>query len=117
MKKMLALILAAVLCMTMFVGCGSKSDVVNKDVLIVGTNAEFPPFEYLGDDGQPDGFDVALIKAIGEKLGKEIQMENMEFNSLVAAIGTKIDLAIAAMTVDEERSKKVDFSENYYEAV
>lgn len=117
MKKVLALILAVVLCMTMFVGCGSKSDVADKDVLIVGTNAEFPPFEYLGDDGQPDGFDVALIKAIGEKLGKEIQMENMEFNSLVAAIGTKIDLAIAAMTVDEERAKKVDFSDNYYEAI
>lgn len=117
MKKMLALILAAVLCMTMFVGCGSKGDIIDKDVLVVGTNAAFPPFEYVGDDGQPDGFDIALIKAIGEKMGKEIQIKNMEFNALVAVIGTKIDLAIAAMTVDEERAKKVDFSDNYYEAI
>lgn len=86
-------------------------------VLRVGTNAEFPPFEYVGDDGEPDGFDIALIKAIGEKLGMEVQVENMEFNSLVAAIGSKIDVAIAGMTVDEERKQSVDFSDPYYDAV
>ena len=117
MKKLLSILMTAVLCMTVFVGCGSEGASNQKDALIVGTNAEFPPFEYVGDDGQPDGFDVALITAIGEKLGREVQMENMEFNSLIAAIGSKIDLAIAAMTVDEERSKVVDFSENYYEAI
>lgn len=87
------------------------------DVLKVGTNAEFPPFEYVGDDGEPDGFDIALIKAIGEKMGMEVQVENMEFNSLVSAIGTKIDAAIAGMTVDEERKQSVDFSDPYYDAV
>lgn len=87
------------------------------NVLIVGTNAEFPPFEYVGDDGEPDGFDIALIKAIGEKLGMEVQVENMEFNSLIASIGTKIDAVIAGMTVTEERAAAVDFSDTYYEAV
>ncbi len=83
----------------------------------VGTNAEFPPFEYVDDNGEPDGFDIALIKAIGEKLGVEVQVENMEFNSLVASIGGKIDVAIAGMTVTDERKEMVDFSNSYYTAV
>lgn len=90
---------------------------LQEGVLIVGTNAEFPPFEYMGDDGQPDGFDMALIKAIGEKLGVEVEIQNMEFASLVASIGNKIDVAIAGMTVTEERKEAVDFSNSYYDAV
>ena len=98
-------------------------------VLTVGTNAEFPPFEYVGDNGEPDGFDIALIKAIGEKLGVEVQVENMEFDSLVASIGSKIDIAIAGMTgrktdvaiagmtITKERQESVDFSNPYYMAV
>ncbi len=86
-------------------------------VLTVGTNAEFPPFEYVGDDGEPDGFDIALIKAIGEKLGVDVEVENMEFDSLVASIGSKIDVAIAGMTVTDERKNMVDFSDSYYQAV
>lgn len=86
-------------------------------VLTAGTNAEFPPFEYVGDDGEADGFDIALIKAIGEKLGVEVQVENMEFASLVASIGSKIDVAVAGMTITDERKATVDFSDPYYEAV
>ena len=86
-------------------------------VLNVGTNAEFPPFEFVGDDGEPDGFDMALIKAIGEKMGVEVTVENMEFDSLVASIGSKIDVAIAGMTITDERKNMVDFSDEYYEAV
>lgn len=95
----------------------ADSDVLADGVLNVGTNAEFPPFEFVGDDGEPDGFDMALVKAIAEKLGVEVQVENMEFDSLVASIGSKIDIAIAGMTVTDERKAMVDFSDNYYEAV
>ncbi len=95
----------------------AASGVLSDGVLTVGTNAEFPPFEYVGDDGEPDGFDVALIKAIGEKLGVEVRVENMEFEALVAAIGNKIDVAIAGMTITEERQKVVDFSDPYYDAL
>lgn len=93
------------------------SEALADGVLTVGTNAEFPPFEYVGDDGEPDGFDVALIKAIGEKLGVTVEVENMEFDSLVASIGNKIDVAIAGMTVTDERKNSVDFSDSYYDAV
>ena len=147
MKKAIAMLLATVMCTAMLTGCGSDSatnessqaaessvaetavatteaaattevaDKTEGGVLVFGTNAEFPPFEYVGDDGEPDGFDVALIKAVGEKLGMEIQVENMEFDSLVSSIGNRIDGAIAGMTVTDERKEQVDFSNPYYEAV
>lgn len=115
MKKLMAMLLATVLCVGALTACGEKAP--ENEVLVVGTNAEFPPFEYVGDDGQPDGFDMDLIKAIGEKIGVEVQIENMEFDALVGAIGTKIDVAIAGITVDEERAAVVDFSDTYFEAV
>lgn len=141
MKKAIAMLLATVMCTAMLTGCGSDSatnessqaaessvaetatatteaaDKTEGGVLVFGTNAEFPPFEYVGDDGEPDGFDVALIKAVGEKLGMEVQVENMEFDSLVSSIGNRIDGAIAGMTVTDERKEQVDFSNPYYEAV
>ena len=140
MKKFLAILLAAVMTMSFLTACGGKdvapadaagseTDTVDNEadaegsealadgVLTVGTNAEFPPFEYVGDNGEPDGFDVALIKAIGEKLGVAVEVENMEFDSLVSSIGNKIDVAIAGMTVTDERKNSVDFSNSYYDAL
>lgn len=121
MKKFLALLLAAVMTMSLITACGGKdaagSEALADGVLTVGTNAEFPPFEYVDDNGEPDGFDVALIKAIGEKLGVSVEVENMEFDSLVSSIGNKIDVAIAGMTVTDERKNSVDFSNSYYDAV
>ena len=96
---------------------GEVSGVLADGVLTVGTNAEFPPFEYVDDNGEADGFDIALIKAIGEKLGVAVEVENMEFDSLVASIGNKIDVAIAGMTVTDERKESVDFSNAYYDAL
>lgn len=134
MKRKIAALLTAVMCAAMLTACGNaqnagdtnnsgeaaqsgNAETLNSGVLKVGTNAEFPPFEYMGDDGQPDGFDIALIKAIGEKMGLEVQVENMEFDSLAIAIGSKIDAAIAGMTVTDERKETVDFSDTYYDAV
>ena len=90
---------------------------IEPGVLTVATSTGFPPFEYVGDDGKPDGFDVAFIKAIGEKLGLQVKVEDMEFNALVASVGNKTDVAIAGMTVTDERKLAVDFSDSYYDAV
>lgn len=114
MKKIIALLLAAVMCMSVLTACADAKD---DETLVVGTNAAFPPFEYLGDDGKPDGFDIALINAVGEKIGMKVEVQDMEFDSLVTAIGSKIDVAIAGMTITEDRLKTVDFSEPYYDAV
>lgn len=93
------------------------SEALSDGVLTVGTNAAFPPFEYVGDDGNPDGFDIALIKAIGEEMGVKVEISDMEFDSLVASIGNKVDVAIAGMTITDERKDAVDFSDPYYDAV
>ncbi|MCR5502648.1 MAG: basic amino acid ABC transporter substrate-binding protein [Lachnospiraceae bacterium] len=142
MKKLLAMVLTGAMTLSLLAGCGgakeaadasantasdsassssdsaaSASAAIADGVLTVGTNAEFPPFEYVGDDGQPDGFDIALIKAIGEKMGVKVEVQNMEFDSLIASIGNKIDVAIAGMTVTDERKLSVDFSDSYYDAL
>ena len=132
MKKLFAMLLATVMCVASLAACGSSAssesnasskseagaeNAAEDNVLVVGTNAAFPPFEYVGDDGQPDGFDIALIKAVAEKLGMEVEVQDMEFESLVTAIGSKIDAAIAGMTITEERLEVVDFSDPYYDAV
>ena len=120
-KKILVVLLAVIMAMAALAGCGSaaadSTGATAKETLTVGTNAAFPPFEFVGDDGEPDGFDIALIKAIGEEIGMEVQIQDMEFDSLVSSIGNKIDVAIAGMTVTEERKNTVDFSDSYYEAV
>lgn len=116
MKKVSTMLLAMVLCLAAFTACGSES-ASGDNVLVVGTNAEFPPFEYIGDDGEPDGFDIALIKEAAKRMDMDVEVQNMEFNALIASIGTKIDAAIAGMTITEERLEAVDFSEPYYEAV
>ena len=127
MKKIISLLLTGILMSITVMGCGttgasqaspaSASATLSDGVLTVGTNAEFPPFEYVGDNGEPDGFDIALMKEVGDRLGVEVVVENMEFDSLVSAIGSKIDVAAAAMTVTEERQQTVDFSVPYYSAV
>ena len=89
---------------------------INEGVLTVGTEASFPPFEYVGDDGKPTGFDIEFIKAIGEKMGLKVEIQDMDFNALVASVGNKVDVAIAGMTVTDERKMAVDFSDQYYDA-
>lgn len=119
MKK-LAIMALAVLTAFTLTACGSKPSDGGKgalDTIIVGTNAEFPPFEYINEEGEPDGFDIALMKAIGEKIGAEVTVSNMEFKSLIGAIEMdSIDAIAAGMTRTEDREKSVDFSESYYEA-
>lgn len=89
-----------------------------KKVLVMGTSADYPPFEYI-DTATSDeiiGFDVDLAKMIGEELGYEIKVENMDFNSLIPALQSKkFDIVLAGMTPTEKREKVVDFSIPYYE--
>lgn len=89
-------------------------------VLTFGTNAEFPPFEFVAGTGvidQYDGIDMAIAKQIAEENGMTAAVENMEFDSLLVALQNgQIDAAIAGMTVTEDRKEAVDFSVPYYTA-
>lgn len=86
-------------------------------VLRVGTNPEFPPFEYIDNDGQVAGFDADLIEAVAAKKGYTVSWANMEFKSLIGSLESGgIDVAIAGMTITETRKASVDFTEPYYDA-
>lgn len=89
-------------------------------VLTFGTNAEFPPFEFVAGTGvidQYDGIDMAIAKQIAEENGMTAAVENMEFDSLLVALQNgQIDAVIAGMTVTDERKEAVDFSIPYYTA-
>ena len=88
--------------------------------IVFGTNAEFPPFEFVSGSGiidQYDGIDVAIAKQIGTDIGKEATINNMEFDSLLIALQNgQVDAVIAGMTVTDERKEAVDFSTPYYTA-
>ncbi len=85
-------------------------------ILRMGTNAEFPPFEYLLDDGKTvAGLDVEIAKLIAKKADKTLEVINMEFDSLLIALESgQVDIVIAGMTVNEERLQSVDFSASYF---
>ena len=87
-----------------------------KEKLYVGTNAEFPPFEYL-EKGEFVGFDMDLIKAVGNKIGMEVIIKDMSFDGLIPALeANKVDIVIAGMTSSDERKMAVNFSTPYYTA-
>lgn len=119
MKKLVKMFVVSAITVSMLAGCQSSVKETSKTdapKLTVGTNAEFPPFEYLNKKGKMDGFDIALIKAIGEKLGMEVEMQNMEFATLLTSIGNTTDAAISGITITEESAESVNFSDTYYEA-
>lgn len=85
----------------------------SKGVLVMATNAEFPPYEYHDDMDTIVGFDVDLATAICDKLGYELKVEDMAFDSIIAAVQTgKADFGAAGMTVTPERQEQVNFTDN-----
>ena len=87
-----------------------------KDQLVVATNAAFEPFEYTkGDDYY--GIDMEIAEAFAEKLGKELVIQNMDFDAVCLSVGQqKCDVAMAGLTVKKDRQKYVDFTDSYYDA-
>ena len=85
-------------------------------VLVMATNAEFPPYEY-HDGGEIVGIDVEIAKAIADKMGMELEIEDVAFDSVIPEITSgKADMGLAGMTVTEDRKVSVDFSDTYAKA-
>lgn len=88
----------------------------SKDQLVVATNAEFAPFEYKEGD-KFYGIDMEIAKLLADKLGKELVIVDMAFDAVLLSVQQqKADIGMAGLTVTEERTKQVDFSDPYYNA-
>lgn len=142
--KLISVILALVLMISCFAACGGKpenptdassdasteaneatdevteegTEAVEGAVLTMGTNAAFPPYEFVADDGSFAGIDVEIASAVAEKLGMTLEVKDMEFDSLISAVeGGVVDVVLAGLTVNEERMEKVNFSTSYAKGV
>ncbi|TRZ37655.1 ABC transporter substrate-binding protein [Niallia circulans] len=121
MKKLMALML---LMIAILAGCGTSADDKNSDgsekkELIMGTSADYPPFEYIDSAKSEEiiGFDIDLANALGEKLGYTIKVKDFDFSGLIPAIQAgQVDLVMSGMSPTPERKENVDFSDIYYTA-
>lgn len=96
---------------------GQAKDSYANGILIMVTNAEFPPYESKTEDGEIIGIDVDIMKAVCDQLDMKLQVEHTAFDSLIASVERETaDVAVAAMTITEERLEQVDFSDTYMTA-
>lgn len=134
-RKVMTLAMAAILGASLLTGCGNSSQdtqdnapaegtttstavtstvpTVTEGKLIMATNAYFPPYEYY-EGNEIVGIDAEIAEAIGEKLGLEVEIQDMEFDSIITAVSQgKADIGLAGMTVTPERQKNINFSDTY----
>jgi len=134
MKKILTLALALTMALSL-AACGSSGSTsastggssaaasssettavttVEAGKLHMATNAAFPPYEMTTDNGGFEGIDVEIAEAIADKLGLELVVDDMDFNSVITAVQQgSSDIAMAGLTVNEERKQNVDFTVSY----
>ena len=147
MKKMFAIVLAALMVAAMFAGCGSSAapettaapaataaaetaapaeteaaaaafTTIDAGKLIMSTNAAFPPYEMVADDGSFEGIDVEIAGAIAKKLGLELVVDDMDFDAALLAVQQgKSDIVMAGVTVNEDRKMVMNFSDTYSKGV
>ena len=119
MKKLVVFLMMAMMaCSLLLTGCGGeeKKAADAPKVLRAGTEPAFAPFEFPQEGSKElTGFDVELVQALGQKLGYKVEMVSMGFDALIPALQAgNIDVAIAGMTITDERKKVVDFTDSYY---
>lgn len=109
-KKIAVLALCLLMALS-FTACGKDGG--EKKILTMGTNAEFPPYEYY-ENNKVVGIDAEIAEEIAKKLGMELVIEDMEFNAIIPSIQSgKVDIGAAGMTVREDRLKLVNFTDTY----
>ena len=130
MKKFVALLLA-VLMVASLCACGQKDTQTGSDIktvtagkLTMSTNAQFPPYESVADDGKGyegtgfEGIDIEIAYALAQKLGLELVVDDMDFDSALSAVQTgKSDIVAAGVTVTPERQNTMSFTDSYANGV
>ncbi len=127
--RLLAAMLAVLMMVFCFAACGEQPaeptdteipaanlNLQTEGVLVMGTNAEFPPFEY-EEGGAVVGLDAEMMQEAAKRLGVELEIKNMAFDSLPEALNAKeIDCIAAGLTVDPDREEVMSFTAGYYTA-
>lgn len=109
-------VLALTLPFAFLAGCHEKKESAASvtDKLIVGTAPDYKPFSYM-ENGKITGFEIDLIEEIGKRLGLTVDVNQLGFDAIIAALKVgKIHMAIASIAKTEERAKEIDFTEPYY---
>jgi polar amino acid transport system substrate-binding protein len=125
MKRSYALVAAVVVIFTLLAGCapagqpaaeqGLLGQIKQRKQLLVGTSADYPPYESVDKAGNFSGLDVDIIREIGKRMGVEVKIQDMGFDSLIASVQQKkVDAVISAMQATPARAEKVDFSTPYH---
>jgi len=125
----MALMLALVLVATMFAaGCGEKEEeteekeevtvaTLEEGKLLMGSDTTYPPFESIGDDGKPEGFDIDVANELSDRLGLELEVVTTAWEGIIPGLKTdKYDIIMSAMTITEERLAEIDFSDPYIDS-
>jgi polar amino acid transport system substrate-binding protein len=95
-------------------GGGKLAEIQEKGKIVVCTDAAWAPFEYIGADGEVTGVDVEIAKKIAEELGVELEISNIAFDSISTYLSNdEADLALACITITDERKEQMDFSDPY----
>ena len=127
MKKLTAFVLALVMALGLLSGCGSSNSDSNtpsgddasdaaKTKLVVATSPDFPPFESL-EGGEVVGIEVDILKKVAEKMGMELDLQQMDFDSVIPGVQAgKFDVGMSGITVTDKRKENVDFSSVYFMA-
>lgn len=124
MKKLIAAAALVTLTLSLLAGCAEKApaggdtgDGDEKQTLVMATNAQFPPYEYYDGDNIV-GIDAEVAALIADKLGMELEIADIEFDSIVPGVQQgKYDMGMAGMTVNDERLEKVNFTSSYAKGV
>ncbi len=119
--KISAVILALVMAIGSLCACGNGTSTENPSAtekLVMATNASFPPYEYVDDNGGFAGIDVEIAGLIAEKLGLTLEIQDVDFGSIIGGVQSgKFDIGMAGMTVTDVRLESVNFSTSYAKGI
>ena len=116
MKKLFALVLAIAMIMTCSLALADRlADIQAAGKIVIATSPDWPPYEYIDDDGNIVGTDVLMMQWIAEQLGVELEIQPLAFDACLAAVGRgDVDLMVAGLTFDEERLNAMELTGIYW---
>ena len=116
MKKLFALVIAIAMIMTCSLAMADRlADIQSAGKVVIATSPDWPPYEYIDDNGDIVGTDVLMMQWIAEQLGVELEIQPLAFDACLAAVGRgDVDLMVAGLTFDEERLNAMELTGVYW---